>query len=197
MMPDRIFQSTESIISLYKKYGGELYFGEGVTQLQHALQAAHLAKANGGDSETILAAFLHDIGHLCIDEGEDHEVMDSFGVVDHETLGANFLLKIGFSNKVCRLIASHVNAKRYLTYKFPEYYEQLSEASKRTLDFQGGKMTPSEAKDFQEDKYFERYIQLRKWDEMAKSEIPVDENMDEIRQLIYTHLEHNLKSSSL
>ena len=58
-------------------------------------------------------------------------------------------------------------------------------------------MTPGEAKDFQEDKYFERYIQLRKWDEMAKSEIPVDENMDEIRQLIYTHLEHNLKSSSL
>lgn len=123
--------------------------------------------------------------------------MDSYGVVDHETLGANFLRKMGFSNKVCRLIASHVNAKRYLTYKFPEYYEQLSEPSKRTLEFQGGKMTPSEAKDFQEDKYFERYIQLRKWDEMAKSEIPVVENMDEIRQLIYSHLEQNLKSSSL
>ena len=129
--------------------------------------------------------------------GSTEEIVAGFGVVDHETLGANFLRKIGFSNKVCRLIASHVNAKRYLTYKFPEYYEQLSEASKRTLDFQGGKMTPGEAKDFQEDKYFERYIQLRKWDEMAKSEIPVDENMDEIRQLIYTHLEHNLKSSSL
>lgn len=193
MMPDRIFQSTESIISLYKKYGGELYFGEGVTQLQHALQAAQLAKANGGDSETILAAFLHDIGHLCIDETDEHQVMDSYGVVDHETLGANFLRKMGFSNKVCRLIASHVNAKRYLTYNFPEYYEQLSEASKRTLEFQGGKMSHEEAIHFQEDKHFDSYIQLRKWDELAKSEIPIDENIDEIRHLIYTHLEQNLK----
>jgi phosphonate degradation associated HDIG domain protein len=187
-MPDRILQITDSIISLYRKYGDELYFGEGVTQLQHAIQAANLAKDSGSDEETILAAFLHDIGHLCIDESEEHHVMDSYGVVDHETLGANFLSKMGFSNKVCGLIASHVNAKRYLTYMHPEYYDQLSEASKHTLEFQGGKMTEDEAKHFQEDIHFECYIQLRKWDEMAKSEIPLDENLDYISQLIKAHL---------
>lgn len=192
-MPDRIFQITDSIISLYKKFGDELYYGEGVTQLQHALQAANLAKANGCDDETILAAFLHDIGHLCIEESDEHQVMDSYGVVDHETLGANFLRKMGFSNKVCRLIASHVNAKRYLTYKYPDYYDQLSEASKRTLEFQGGMMTKEEASHFQEDKHFDIYIQLRKWDEMAKSEIPVDENLDYVKQLIKTHLQYSLK----
>lgn len=88
--------------------------------------------------------------------------MDSYGVVDHETLGANFLRKMGFSNKVCRLIASHVNGKRYFTYKYPEYYDQLSEASKHTLEFQGGKMSPEEASHFQEGQHFESYIQLRK-----------------------------------
>lgn len=192
-MPARIFQVTDSIISLYRKYGDELYFGEGVTQLQHALQAANLAKESGGDDETILAAFLHDIGHLCIDESEEHQVMDSYGIVDHETLGANFLRKMGFSDKVCRLIASHVNAKRFLTYKYPEYYDQLSEASKHTLEFQGGKMSQEEAKHFQEDQHFDSYIQLRKWDEMAKSEIPLDENLDYIRQLIKAHLQESLK----
>ena len=161
--------------------------------MQNALQAANLAKTSGYDDETILAAFLHDIGHLCIDETEEHQVMDNYGVVDHETLGANFLRKMGFSNKVCRLIASHVNAKRYLTYKYPEYYDQLSEASKHTLEFQGGKMSHDEASHFQEDQHFDSYIQLRKWDEMAKSVIPVDENLDYIRQLIKTHLQQSLK----
>ena len=196
-MADRIFQITDSIISIYRKYGDELYFGEGVTQMQHALQAANLAKTSGYDDETILAAFLHDIGHLCIDESEEHQVMDSYGVVDHETLGANFLRKMGFSNKVCRLIASHVNAKRYLTYKYPEYYDQLSEASKQTLEFQGGKMSHEEANHFQEDQHFDSYIQLRKWDEMAKSDIPVDENLDYIRQLIKIHLQQSLKHPTL
>lgn len=196
-MLDRIFQTTNSIIALYRKFGQELYFGEGVTQLQHALQAAKLAKDNGSDEETILAAFLHDIGHICIDDGDEHEVMSNYGLVDHETLGATFLRKMGFSNKVCRLIASHVNAKRYLTYKYPEYYDQLSEASKRTLEFQGGKMSQHEAIHFQEDKHFDSYIQLRKWDEMAKSEIPVDENLDYIRELIKSHLQQSLKQPTL
>lgn len=104
MMADRIFQITDSIISIYRKYGDELYFGEGVTQLQHALQAANLAKTSGYDDETILAAFLHDIGHLCIDESDEHQVMDSYGVVDHETLGANFLRKWVFPIKYADLL---------------------------------------------------------------------------------------------
>ena len=51
---------------------------------------------------------------------------------------------------------------------------QLSLASKRTLEFQGGRMTQSEAMAFEQDELFELSIQMRKWDEMAKEEnIPV------------------------
>ncbi|MBY0374774.1 MAG: HD domain-containing protein, partial [Bryobacteraceae bacterium] len=43
---------------------GHAYFGEQVTQLEHALQSAYLAVQAGADDETILAALLHDIGHV-------------------------------------------------------------------------------------------------------------------------------------
>ncbi len=189
-MSSHIELKTNQILDLYQKYGHELYFGENVTQLQHALQSAELAKAKQSDDETILAAFLHDIGHICLEETEPHLWMDSYGAVDHETLGADFLRKIGFSQKVCRLVASHVAAKRYLTSVDQEYYEKLSEASKKTLEFQGGIMTQDEADQFRNDVLFIQFIQLRKWDEEAKSEIPVFEDLSFIRNLIIRHLEN-------
>ena len=110
-------------------------------------QCAQLAEANGADEETILAAFLHDIGHLCEyafpETTAQH--MDGFGIVDHEKLGAAFLLSKGFSKKITQLVQSHVSAKRYLTYAFNDYYNQLSDASKITLQHQGGIMTKEEA----------------------------------------------------
>jgi 2-amino-1-hydroxyethylphosphonate dioxygenase (glycine-forming) len=187
-MSSHIELKTNQILDLYQKHGQELYFGENVTQLQHALQAAELAKAKKSDDETILAAFLHDIGHICLEETEPHLWMDSYGAVDHETLGADFLRKIGFSQKVCRLVASHVAAKRYLTSVDQEYYEKLSEASKKTLEFQGGIMSPDEVSQFSNEELFTQFIQLRKWDEEAKSEIPVPENMSFIKNLIIQHL---------
>ena len=50
------------IINLYKKYGSNEYAGEKVTQQEHMVQAAQLARQGGFDNELILAAFLHDIG---------------------------------------------------------------------------------------------------------------------------------------
>ncbi len=40
-----------------------------------------------------------------------------------------------------RLVEYHVQAKRYLTFSQPDYYARLSEASRRTLAYQGGVMT--------------------------------------------------------
>ena len=72
------------------------------------------------------------------------------------------------------MVASHVAAKRYLTYRYPDYYQQLSEASKQTLILQGGVMSEMEAKEFESDSNWEIYIALRKWDEQAKvNDIPV------------------------
>jgi putative nucleotidyltransferase with HDIG domain len=99
-------------------------------------QAADLAEKEGYDEEVILAAFFHDIGHLC-SSGHEAESMDGFGTVNHEKLGADYLREKGFSERLAILVEGHVIAKRYLTYKFPSYYNRLSAASKATLDFQG------------------------------------------------------------
>jgi predicted HD phosphohydrolase len=59
---------------------------------------------------------------------------------------------------------------RLISFKNSAYYKQLSDASKRTLNFQGGPMDEKEAKDFEKDEWFPLYITLREWDEKAKVE---------------------------
>ena len=157
----------KTIANLFAEGGQDAYFGEPVTQLEHALQSAQLAEQAGADEETITAAFLHDIGHLLPPELAGG-YMDGYGTVDHEKLGADFLREQGFSEKVAQLIEHHVNAKRYLVFKNPNYFARLSEASLRTLEFQGGPMTADEAADFEANPYFKGILQMRTWDEQAK-----------------------------
>ena len=160
-------QAVNEIFYLYEKFGDADYIGEPVSQLQHMSQAAQLAMKEGYDDEVILAAFFHDIGHIC-EQAEEAKNMDGFGVYDHEKVGADFLRSKGFSEKIATLVQNHVQAKRYLTYKYPEYFNQLSHASKMTLEMQGGKMNDEEAIRFQADPYFEISLLMRKWDELAK-----------------------------
>jgi phosphonate degradation associated HDIG domain protein len=155
------------IAYLFAKSGHDAYFGEPVTQLEHALQTAKLAEDAGADRDTVLAAFLHDIGHLLpAESGAGY--MDGYGTVDHERLGADFLRERGFSEKMAQLIENHVNAKRYLVARNPDYLARLSEASLQTLGFQGGPMTTDEATRFEQHPYFTEILQLRYWDEQAK-----------------------------
>ncbi|GAB2594223.1 HD domain-containing protein [Spirosoma areae] len=162
----------ETITALFAQSGDDAYFGEPVTQLEHALQCALLAEQAGADQETISAALLHDIGHLLPPELANVEsttgYMDGYGTVDHEKLGADYLREQGFSEKVAQLIENHVNAKRYLVYKNPDYFARLSDASLKTLEFQGGPMTRGEALAFETNPYFKGILQLRGWDERAK-----------------------------
>ncbi len=165
-MQESISERVDKIFNLYKAHGAEDYIGEPVSQLEHMTQAAQLAARAGYDEEVILAAFFHDFGHLCADETAGQ--MDGYGVTDHEKLGADYLRQMGFSEKIAKLVESHVQAKRYLTYADEAYYNQLSEASKKTLEFQGGRMTADEAAAFEADELFPLYLQLRRWDEQAK-----------------------------
>lgn len=182
-----IQETIDEIISLYEHFGGENYIGEPVSQIEHMCQCAQLAEMEGSDDEVILAAFFHDIGHLC-EHIMDVKYMDKFGVVDHEKIGAEYLLKKGFSKKIAALVASHVEAKRYLTLRDESYYASLSEASKKTLEFQGGVMSEDEANKFESDPLFSLYISLRKWDEKAKLiDIPLP-SLDNYEYLIQTHL---------
>jgi 2-amino-1-hydroxyethylphosphonate dioxygenase (glycine-forming) len=153
----------ERILTLLRDAQGQ-YFGESVTQLEHALQCADLARASGADNEMILAALLHDIGHLIA-------VGDETGSPDHDRIGATFLKELRFSERVTELVSGHVQAKRYLAWMEPSYQKQLSSASKHTLAQQGGPMSSEEARDFEQDRLFAEKIKLRHWDELAKSPV--------------------------
>ena len=190
MQPASNLARVNEVFSLYEKYGDEDYIGEPVSQLEHMSQAAALAQAEGYDDEVILAAFFHDIGHLCATDGEA-ESMNGMGNVDHEKLGADYLLNLGFSERLASLVKSHVIAKRYLTYKYPEYYNKLSDASKTTLEFQGGIMSAEEAAAFEANPDAELTIKLRLWDDAAKEmNIPVD-NIQYLKSLTVNHLDRN------
>ncbi|XWV26374.1 putative HD phosphohydrolase [Tupanvirus soda lake] len=155
------------IISLYEKYGSSDYIGENISQIEHMVQAAMLAEETGEDIDTILAAFLHDIGHLLEIDNKSTQ-MENLGVVNHEEIARKYLLSKGFSIKTANLVGNHVNAKRYLVTVCPDYYENLSPASKQTLEYQNGKMTESEINNFKNDPYFKESLRVRSYDDQAK-----------------------------
>lgn len=164
IQPKTAHHTVDDIILLLQSGAGHDYIGEPVSQLEHALQCAQLARNDNADEETIIAALLHDIGHLLQSDMQ----MGEYGVKYHELLGAQYALKCGFSQKVASLIEGHVQAKRYLTYKNPDYFNNLSYASLQTLAFQGGPMAQEEAEAFEKDPLFEQKLQMRRWDEQAK-----------------------------
>ena len=188
MSAKKIIPVVEEIFELYQKHGSNEYAGEKVSQLEHMVQAAQLAKEGGYDDEIVLAAFLHDIGHICAASHITAD-MNGFGVMNHEKIGANFLRKRGFSERIARLVENHVSAKRFLTFKYPEYYEGLSEASKKTLEFQGGKMNYDEAMLFEQDDLFKEFIAMRRWDELAKEENLPLQPINYYKNLMITYLQ--------
>ncbi|MCB0490877.1 MAG: HD domain-containing protein [Cyclobacteriaceae bacterium] len=157
----------DEIFSLYEKYGHEDYIGEPVSQIEHMSQAAQLAIRDRMDDEIILAAFFHDIGHICVSKQKDND-MGGYGIKSHEKIGADFLRSKGLPERIARLVEGHVEAKRYLTFKNPDYYNNLSEASKKTLEYQGGVMNKEEAEAFENEPLFDDILLMRKWDELAK-----------------------------
>ena len=178
-------QNIDKIFNLYTKFGNEEY-GENITQLMHMMQSANCAIREGANTEMVVAAFLHDIGHFL--EGE-HD-MDGYGRHDHDRLGAEFLLSMGFPERLAKLVYSHVATKRYLTFKDPEYLKGLSEASKITLKFQGGPMDATEAAVYGADPLINEYIKIRLWDDLGKeTDIPVaQEEVEQMKKRIKDYL---------
>jgi phosphonate degradation associated HDIG domain protein len=151
------------IARLYTTHGA-LNYGEGVTQMEHALQSAALAEAQACPPSLVAASLLHDIGHLFEKEDEvagftvDHR---------HEVTGAEALANL-FGDAVCQPIALHVAAKRYLCFQEPAYLRGLSAASKRSLALQGGPFDAVEAHDFEQLPYWRDAVLLRRFDDMGK-----------------------------
>lgn len=120
-MSNKAEQIVQEVFDLYEKHGDEDYIWEPVSQLEHMSQSAQLAIQQGCDDEVVLAAFFHDIGHICVMQNAANS-MGGYGVKSHEKIGADYLREKGFPNRIARLVESHVQAKRYLTFKHPDYY---------------------------------------------------------------------------
>ena len=153
------------IEGLFEAHGHIEYSGEGVTQLEHSLQAAQLAEQAGAAPELVTAAFLHDLGHMLNLQGETPTAR---GIDDQHQYFAIPFLRPLFPLAVIEPIRLHVDAKRALCAVEPDYYEALSEDSKRSLVLQGGVYTPEQAATFRAKPYAEDAMRVRRWDDAAK-----------------------------
>jgi phosphonate degradation associated HDIG domain protein len=155
----------EAVIRMFEERGRDAYHGEAVSQAEHALQAAHLAESAGAPVPLVLAALLHDVGHLLHDLGEDAA---DRGIDDHHERSGSHWLARSFGPEVADPVRLHVDAKRYLCAVEGAYLDALSPASKRSLALQGGPMTPEEVARFEANPRHADAVRLRRWDDEAK-----------------------------
>jgi len=155
----------DKLIALFTRHGGDGYFGERVSQAEHALQSAALAEQEDADPALIVAALLHDVGHLIHTGGED--IADRGIDARHEAIGATYLARL-FGPAVVEPVRLHVPAKRYLCAIDKSYWDDLSPASKQSLELQGGVFSPDEAQAFANRPQAQDAVRLRRWDDKAK-----------------------------
>lgn len=168
----------DEIVDLFAQRGDSQYGHEAVTQREHALQCGWLAEQAEVSSELIVAALLHDVGHLLHDLPAD---APDRGLDDrHETSGYHFLRK-RFGPAVSEPVRLHVAAKRYLCTVEPAYRQQLSEPSLVSLRLQGDQMSEAEQQEFRENPHAEAALQLRRWDDSAKVALRITPDISHFR----------------
>jgi phosphonate degradation associated HDIG domain protein len=157
-------ETLDDVLNTYRQHG-HLQYGEDVTELEHALQCAALAQRAGEPPMIVIAALLHDYGHLChqLDEDAAARGIDA----KHEEIGYA-MLKHLFVREIVDAGRLHVAAKRYLCRVEPAYEAALSEASRLSLRLQGGPMNLDEADAFEKEPHFGIAVQVRRYDDMGK-----------------------------
>jgi predicted HD phosphohydrolase len=150
--------SVDEALELFERWGRHRY-DEELGQLEHALQTAALAEAAGAGDEVVVAALLHDVGHLLHLRGDPLE--------PHERSGAAFLASC-FPAEVVGPIALHVEAKRYLCAVDPDHLGRLSPGSVTSLRRQGGPMSDAEVQAFRSTAGWADAVSLRRWDDAGK-----------------------------
>jgi predicted HD phosphohydrolase len=153
------------ISMLFAKRGAEAYFGERVSMKEHGLQAAYFATQAAAPPGLVIAALLHDVGHLIVDVPDDIE--DWTTDIRHEELGSRWLA-LRFPAEISESVRLHVPAKRYLCATDAKYFGMLSAASVHTLKLQGGPMAAHEITAFETERYFRQAVRVRQWDDLGK-----------------------------
>ena len=177
--------TADRVFELLTTAGEMEYHGERVSQLEHALQAAHLAGEDGGNEQEIIAALLHDIGHIW--PAEDRQVA-SVGVVEHDEVGAQALRELGFSDDIADIVSGHVAAKRYLVATDEAYAAKLSDVSVESLRLQGGPMSDEELQEFTQSPNWRSMVRVRTWDDRAKTPGADVPDLESYRVMITAHL---------
>jgi len=153
------------ICMLFARKGGREYDGEGVTQLEHALQTAARAEAANASPAIVTAALLHDLGHMLNDQGETPTLR---GVDDLHQFAALPFLRALYGDDVLEPIRLHVDAKRYLCATRADYFGALSADSKRSLSLQGGVYSAAEAAAFIAKPHAAAAVEVRLCADLAK-----------------------------
>ena len=157
---------TDEILAIFHQRGADAYFGESVSMTEHALQAAHFAQSCAAPPALIVAALLHDVGHL-IDDDVPGDIADWTVDAHHEDIGGRWLAQ-RFRPEVSEPVRLHVPAKRYLLATDAEYFAKLSPASVVTLQLQGGPMAAHEVSKFETEPFHEDAVRVRRWDDQGK-----------------------------
>jgi predicted HD phosphohydrolase len=175
--------SIPEIVQLLNSRATTWYGQESVSQLEHALQCADLAEKADETPETVVAALLHDLGHMLsphrssavTDEvpadalSTDEVPADTMPTKDdlHQFVALPFLRSL-FPDAVLEPIKLHVDAKRYLCAVDAGYWADLSPASKHSLELQGGTFDEQQVAAFEALPYYAEAVRLRRYDDLAK-----------------------------
>ncbi|KAJ2249373.1 hypothetical protein GGI13_004311 [Coemansia sp. RSA 455] len=143
-------QRMSKVFEVLENSGKQEHIGENMTQLDHALRVAYLAKREGADEETILAGLL--LSFMAVDRYES----DDFNVRE-----------LGFSNKTSELVESNFKAKRYLSAIDPTYRNYGDGAVIMFITLRDNPLSPGDMRDFEMDPLFQQKVQLTKWDDAA------------------------------
>src|SRR5271163_3168627 len=155
----------DEILALYADRGDDAYFGECVSIAEHGLQAAHFARAAGAPPALVVAALLHDVGHLIGNAPDD--LAEWTADAAHEQVGGRWLAA-RFPAEVSEPVRLHVPAKRYLLATDSAYFAKLSPASLVTLKLQGGPMAAHEVAKFEIEPFHQDAVRVRQWDDQGK-----------------------------
>lgn len=175
----------ELVYDAFASAGAAEYLGEPVTLRAHMLQTAVAAERAGAPAELVVAALLHDYGHLICDTPE--HAAESGLDTEHEEVAYRFLAT-HFPSAVVEPIRLHVAAKRYLCAVDPAYHDLLSPASQLSLGLQGGPMSAEEAAAFEAQPHFRTACLLRRYDDAAKDPDAVTPPLSHYRRMLETVL---------
>lgn len=174
--------AVDAVLELFALPQADTWYDETVTERQHALQAAALAVAAEETDAVVVAALLHDVGHLIV---KDFQPLGEALTADahHEVAGARFLRRF-FGPEVADAVRWHVAAKRYLCATEPGYAAALSPSSVRSMVVQGGDMSGAEVTAFEQQPHHLAAVAVRRFDDAAKVPDAIVPDLETYRPLL-------------